>query len=226
MRRAAERRVLYATARSHNTWDAALVIFVTVLVGLYTRMFIFTLKLQCVQMAAEHSTLRMNLEKVKRAPEHDGLSTTQEGLCVVRHDRAATEVARDRREGEVVEGLCASAIVKWSCCPGLAQEAVEDSASPHEHAEDHQKANRHVAASRNHIAEGLDGVTRMVMIITSAPVVVAVVTLGGSLCNRPSVHDAHIVAAHGLLFLLAQCGGHALGHARHELEQHLRLRSQ
>jgi hypothetical protein len=26
--------------------------------------------------------------------------------------------------------------------------------------------------------------------------------------------------------LLAQCGGHALGHARHELEQHLRLRSQ
>lgn len=106
----------------------------------------------------------------------------------------------------------------WICCPGLAQEAVEDSASPHEHAEDHQKANRHVAASRNHIADGLDGVVRMVMIIASAPVVVAVVALGGSLCNRPSVHDAHIVAAHrqhGLLFLLAQCGGHALGHARH-----------
>ena len=105
---------------------------------------------------------------------------------------------------------------------------MEDSASPHEHAEDHQKANRHVAASRNHIADGLDGVVRMVMIIASAPVVVAVVALGGSLCNRPSVHDAHIVAAHrqhGLLFLLAQCGGHALGHARHELEQHLRLRS-
>ena len=55
-----------------------------------------------MSMAAEHSTLRMNLEKGKRAPERDGLSTTQVGLCVVRHDRAATEVARDRREGEVV----------------------------------------------------------------------------------------------------------------------------
>ena len=100
---------------------------------------------------------------------------------------------------------------------------MEDSASPHEHAEDHQKANRHVAASRNHITEGLDGVVRMVMIIASAPVVVAVVALGGSLCNRPSVHDAHIVAAHryGLLFLLAQCGGHALGHARHDSFQGL-----
>ena len=98
---------------------------------------------------------------------------------------------------------------------------MEDSASPHEHAEDHQKANRHVAASRNHITEGLDGVVRMVMIIASAPVVVAVVALGGSLCNRPSVHDAHIVAAHRLLFLLAQCGGHALGHARHDSFQGL-----
>ena len=117
------------------------------------------------------------------------------------------------------ERSSSSKVCAWICCPGLAQEAVEDSASPHEHAEDHQKANRHVAASRNHIADGLDGVVRMVMIIASAPGSrLVAVALGGSLCNRPSVHDAHIVAAHrqhGLLFLLAQCGGHALGHARH-----------
>ena len=53
------------------------------------------------------STLRMNIEKASEPRSTTGSAPTQEGLCVVRHDRAATEVARDRREGEVVvvEGL-------------------------------------------------------------------------------------------------------------------------